>query len=105
VYYSTEFSLLSTLQLVFDETHFVLDQVDRQCLNIRDFARFDVHDFHQRSQVVFARLQGVSPVRAAQYWSDHDLCPNGVLNSPRERAASGSSGQQILCADGAGCGD
>ncbi|PYB85750.1 hypothetical protein DMX03_17930 [Pseudomonas koreensis] len=40
MYYSTEFSSLTSLQLVFDVAHFVLDQVDRQCLNIRYLARF-----------------------------------------------------------------
>lgn len=78
-----EFSSLSPLQLVFDVAHFVLDQVDGQGLNIRDLTGFDVHDFHQRGQVVFAGLQGVGPVGTALYWRDHDLGPDGVLNSLR----------------------
>lgn len=63
--------------------HFSLYQVDSECLNLRGFFGFDINDFQQGGQMVFARLQGVGPACAALHLSDHDLYPGGVLNSPR----------------------
>ena len=60
-------------------THFSLDQVDSECLNLRGFSGFDIHDFEQGGQMVFARLQGVGPTCATLYLGDHDFYPGRSL--------------------------
>lgn len=82
--------------------HFSLDQIDSECLDLRGFFGFDVDDFQQCGQVIFARLQGVGPARAASYLGDHDLYPVRSLKSPIARALSGvaavtTRGRPVRC--------
>ncbi|MNE64714.1 hypothetical protein D3C80_1601400 [compost metagenome] len=87
----TSSSLRPAFQLTFHIAHFLLDQIDGEGLDRCSLSGFDVDDFQQSGQVLFARFQGVTPARAALDLIDHGLRPDGVINSPRAQAVSGGS--------------
>lgn len=84
-------SLRSAFQLAFHVAHFVFNQINGECLDRCGLSGFDVDNFQQGGQMLFARFQGVSPARAASDLSDHDLRPDVVLNSLLAQAVSGGS--------------
>ena len=79
------------MQFTFRVSHFILYEIDRECLDRCGLSGFDVDSFQQSGQVLLARFQGVAPAGAALILIDHGRRSDGVINSPRAQAVLGGS--------------
>lgn len=72
----TSLSLSFSFQLTFHIAHFILDQIDGECLDSCGLSGFVVDNFQQSGQVLLARFQGVAPARTVLNLVDHGLGPD-----------------------------